>query len=560
MLLRSPWSRLACLGLVFPLTGFGMLAACSSAADSSMQSADLSNTTKRNDAGDAGTGAGDGGTAEARTAAHLTAIESNATELASFLAGVPKGGDLHHHLSGAVYAETYLGWAATAKDCLETATGDYYLSIDDGCSYAGDVAIPASAAALYTQTVEAMSMLNFVASSTETGHDHFFATFDKYGEMSGTAHHGVSLADVSTRAASENELYIEPMLTSNGAAEDLGTSTWTADHGTATMTEADFATFRTQLLAASTWSTAVSAISSDIATTEATSEATLGCSGTAPPAACAVTMRYQEYISRSGAAPAVFAQMVAAYEAAVTEPKLKALNLVGPEDGTTALENYDLQMSMLQYLNGAYAGKSPLRLALHAGELAAAYMPAGYTIGTVDHVQKAVEIAGAARIGHGVDIESEGNAATTLGELAAKKILVEINLSSNTQILGISGTAHPLAKYLAAGVPVALSTDDQGVSRSSMAGEYVRAVTDQKLGYVQLKALSRNSLEYSFLEGDSLYTDFGSLTPTAACADASDTTTTGSPSAACQTFLTANPRAGLEWELERRYRVFESQF
>jgi adenosine deaminase len=35
-------------------------------------------------------------------------------------------------------------------------------------------------------------------------------------------------------------------------------------------------------------------------------------------------------------------------------------------------------------------------------------------------------------------------------------------------------------------VPVALATDDEGVSRSSMAGEYVRAVTDQKLGYLDL--------------------------------------------------------------------------
>jgi hypothetical protein len=274
-----------------------------------------------------------------------------------------------------------------------------------------------------------------------------------------------------------------------------------------------------------------------------------------------VTTRYQEYISRSGAAPAVFAEMLAAYESAITEPKLKALNLVGPEDGATALANYDLQMSMLQYLNGVYATTSPLRLALHAGELAAAYMPTGYTIPTVDHVQKAVEIAGATRIGHGVDIEHESAPATVLAELAAKKILVEICLSSNAQILLIDGTAHPLSAYLAAGVPVALATDDQGVSRSSMAGEYVRAVTDQKLGYLDLKTLSRNSLEYSFLDGASLYTDFASLTPVTACADAGDTTGTGdTPTAACQQYLTANPRAGLEWELERRYRVFEAQF
>jgi adenosine deaminase len=207
-----------------------------------------------------------------------------------------------------------------------------------------------------------------------------------------------------------------------------------------------------------------------------------------------------------------------------------------------------------------YAGQSTLRLALHAGELAAAYMPSGYVISTIDHVQKAVEIAGANRIGHGVDIEQESAPSTVMSELAAKKILVEICLSSNAQILLISGSAHPLAQYMAAGVPVALATDDQGVSRSSMAGEYVRAVTDQNLGYLDLKALSRNSLEYSFLPGASLFADLSSLTIVPACADATDTSSTTTPTAACEAFLSANARAEVQWELERRYRVFESAY
>jgi hypothetical protein len=325
------------------------------------------------------------------------------------------------------------------------------------------------------------------------------------------------------------------------------------------MTASDFDAFRAALLASSTWASAVSAITTDIANTESGAKSTLGCSGASPPPACDIATRYQVYISRSGAAPAVFAQMVAAYEAAEVEPRLVALNLVGPEDGTTALKNYDLQMAMLQYLSGVYAGQSPLRLALHAGELAAQYMPSGYTIPAVDHVQKAVEIAGAERIGHGVDIAQESASATVLSELAAKKILVEVCLSSNAQILLVSGTAHPLAQYRAAGVPVALATDDQGVSRSSMAGEYVRAVTDQKLGYLDLKELSRNSLEYSFLPGASLFGDFASLTLVSACADATDASST-TPTAACAAYLSANPRAQVQWELEQRYRLFESAY
>jgi hypothetical protein len=498
-------------------------------------------------------------TPEENAAAHMSAIAGDPAQLAAFLTQMPKGGDLHHHLSGAVYAETYLGWAATANDCIETATGAYYLSLDS-CGYSGDVPIPASTTPLYTQAVEAMSMLNFVATPSATGHDHFFATFDLFGALSGTAYHAASLADVLTRAASENEVYIEAMLTSNATAEDLGTSTWSAANGTAAMTASDFASFRTALLASATWASAVSALTTDVANTESGAQAALGCSGASPPAACGITTRYEAYISRSGAAPAVFAQMVAAYEAAKAEPRLVALNLVGPEDGAAALANYDLQMSMLQYLSGVYAGQSTLRLALHAGELASEYMPSGYTIPAVDHVQKAVEIAGADRIGHGVDIEQESAGEAVMSELAAKKILVEICLSSNAQILLVSGTAHPLAKYMDAGVPVALATDDEGVSRSSMTGEYIRAVTDQNLGYRDLKALSRNSLEYSFLPGASLFADFSSLTIAPACADGTDTSSTTTPSAGCEAYLSANARAKAQWELERRYRVFESAY
>lgn len=496
---------------------------------------------------------------EQNTAAHMTAIEGNATELAAFLKQMPKGGDLHNHLSGAVYAETYLGWAAKAKDCIETSSGEYDLAID-GCSYAGDVPIPASTAPLYTQAVEAMSMLNFVATPAQDGHDHFFATFAKFGEMSGPPNHAASLADLLTRAAGENQVYIELMLTSNSTAEAMGANTWADAKGAAPMTASDFASFRATLLASPSWSTAVSFVTSDIANTESGAHAALGCSGANPPAACGIALRYEEYISRSGVAPAVFAQMVAAYEAAKVEPRLVALNLVGAEDAGAALANYDLQMSMLQYLNGVYAGQSPLRLSLHAGELAAAYMPSGYSISAIDHVQKAVEVAGAHRIGHGVDIEQESAPPTVMSELAAKKILVEICLTSNADILLVSGAAHPLSKYLAAGVPVALGTDDEGVSRSSMTGEYIRAVTDQKLGYLELKALSRNSLEYSFLPGASLFADFSSLTIAPACADATDTSSTTTPTAACATYLSGNARAKAQWELERRYRVFESAF
>ncbi len=48
-------------------------------------------------------------------------------------------------------------------------------------------------------------------------------------------------------------------------------------------------------------------------------------------------------------------------------------------------------------------------------------------------------------------------------------------------------------------MPFVLSTDDEGVSRIDLTNEYLRAVTEQGLGYADLKAAARASLEYSFL-------------------------------------------------------------
>jgi len=35
---------------------------------------------------------------------------------------MPKGGDLHSHLSGAVYAESYIAWAAEDGVCVNRTT------------------------------------------------------------------------------------------------------------------------------------------------------------------------------------------------------------------------------------------------------------------------------------------------------------------------------------------------------------------------------------------------------------------------------------------------------
>jgi adenosine deaminase len=77
--------------------------------------------------------------------------------------------------------------------------------------------------------------------------------------------------------------------------------------------------------------------------------------------------------------------------------------------------------------------------------------------------------------------------------------MVEINLTSNDVILGVAAPYHPLPLYMAAHVPVALSTDDEGVSRIELTDEYTRAALEFHLSYADLKQMARTSVEHSFL-------------------------------------------------------------
>jgi len=99
-----------------------------------------------------------------------------------------------------------------------------------------------------------------------------------------------------------------------------------------------------------------------------------------------------------------------------------------------------------------------------------------------------------------VDVMHENGVNALLKDMATKHVLVEIALSSNDLILGVKGANHPLRTYLNHKVPVALVTDDPGVSRSTMTLEYRKAVEEHGLDYRTLKQIARNSLQYAFAD------------------------------------------------------------
>jgi hypothetical protein len=395
---------------------------------------------------------------------------------------MPKGGDLHNHLSGAIYAEIYLRWAADDGLCVAVAT----LSIVDGPCVATAGRLPAVEVihdgVLFGQVVDALSMRHWDASLN--GHDHFFATFGKMGPVSSRT--GDMLAEVTARAAAEHVSYLELMVTPDDGAG--------AARGIAAGWDPDFARQRDTLLAAGFRDAVVGAVRARLDRAEARRRELLQCATARPDAGCNITVRYIYSVARANAPQMVFGQMLAGFELAAAEPRMVSLSLVQPEDDPIAVRDFSLHMSMLDYLHRQYPA---VRITLHAGELVEGLVPPE---ALRFHVRESVRIGHASRIGHGASVMYEDDAPALLREMASKKILVEIGLSSSDSILGIKGSRHPLRSYLKYGVPVALVTDDAGVSRSTLTLEYRRAVEEQGLDYRTLKRLARNSIAYSFAD------------------------------------------------------------
>jgi adenosine deaminase len=492
--------------------------------------------------------------------AYRQAVSEGSPALRTFLASFPKGADLHVHLSGAVYAESFLRDAGADGLCLNPAT----LSFNQGACPAP--AKPDCAAALipasqfprvtcaadqdvYDRLIDFLSMRSFVPSSGISGHDQFFATFARFPSLTQN-HTGEWVDEVGSRAAAQNQQYLELMETPPHSNADAisATMAWNPD----------MASLRDNLIKAGLFNE-VDAGRADARDAEAQRKQIEHCDTPAQAApACQVEIRYIYQIARANPPVRVFARTLLGFETIektieAHEPGFVGINFVQPEDGYISMHDYTLQMEMLEYLHGIYPN---VHITLHAGELVLGLVPPE---GLRFHIRQAVELGHAERIGHGVDISYEDNASQLLKEMADKHIMIEINLSSNEGILGVKGAAHPFPLYMKAHVPVALSTDDEGVSRIDLTNEYVRAAIDYHLTYADLKRLARTGLEHNFLAGASLWARQDDFT-TAAAACKGQTLGGDKPTSGCAAFLDANEKAKAQWELESRFRAFDAKF
>ena len=484
-------------------------------------------------------------TSEQRTSRYLESVRKRPPLLLAFLREMPKGGDLHNHLDGAIYAEDLIDFAAMDNLCIDRTTSRLIAPSCDSCeSYTAKPAIRCAYAdhVLYNQTIDAWSMRNW-RPGDESGHDHFFATFEKFG-MASHGHVGDGVAAAANRAGQDHLQYVEFMHTADGGqAAQLASKVGWSD---------DFGKMREGLLAAGLKDVAA-ATSKKLEADEARAHAVMKCGTEEAGPGCNVTVRFLYQVLRGLPHEVVFAQILLGFELASSDPRFVGLNLVMPEDWYVPLHDFNQHMAMLDYLHGIYP---KVHISLHAGEIAMGLVPPE---DLTFHIRASIEKGHAERIGHGVAVMNEKDPIGLLKEMAARNVLVEIGLTSNDMILGVTGDDHPLPIYMRYGVPVAISTDDEGVARSDMTHEYLRAVQGYNLSYAELKRVARQSLEHSFLPGESLWAETKlAFRPNGACAG--DAAGGEKPSRGCERFLNSSERARVQWKLEGEFGKFEKKF
>lgn len=137
----------------------------------------------------------------------------------------------------------------------------------------------------------------------------------------------------------------------------------------------------------------------------------------------------------------------------------------------------------------AEAKAAGLRLTAHAGE-------SGGPIEGPASIWAAINI-GAERIGHGLTAEFDPELMQILAE---RQIPIEINVTSNIRTgCCPSFDEHPLRRYFDAGLMVTLNSDDPPMFGSNLLEEYLLAHTHYGFTLDQLRELSANAVEASFL-------------------------------------------------------------
>ena len=434
---------------------------------------------------------------------YFESIKGNHAALRQFFTAMPKGGDVHNHLTGSAYAETYFELAAKKGMYVNPETGRLYaqkpmevetiqLSKDMDDLHNHRMAL-----------IDKWSIRNFQPYKYPLGPDeYFFGTFGLLSALTGNVENlAYLMRELKLRAVKENVQYLEVMATSPSVPADcfLGEDDYKTydEQLKACVKKGDYDAARVLLtdIIGKFDDNATKAVSDYVDFVGHLDELSNPSKNHLGVDTNNLVCRYQGYSSRGGEPLKVFAQLYVVHKACAEESNnlLVGCNIVAAENGEKSMLYYRLHMEMF----AALATKFPkVPTSLHAGELT---LGLGRPEHLTYHIRQAVNTAKAHRIGHGVDLPFEQDSDELLKVMKKNEIPVEINLTSNEFILGVKDAEHPISLYRKAEVPLMLCTDDPGILRTSLTEQYTLAALRYGFSYGEMKEFAFNAISYSFL-------------------------------------------------------------
>ncbi len=421
---------------------------------------------------------------------YLAKIRGDKTALRDFLRQMPKGAELHSHLSGTASPDRLLELAAQSQRYryfLRVPAGAY--APDDPEAYAF-VAVPRGGEVPKEENATFLPVANLLNPQTDEQRQQlaayrramtispdepnpiavfFNAIFGRNDTVTGDAEIVEKLlADVVEQSHRERLSYIEIMFTPFPKPIGAG----------------DDEEYKVLNLA-----TAREYLNSLLAVVERANRKF--------PESERVVVRFLLSFPRTR--PKLFTQLPIAFQLAsgsdLVARAIAGINLVGneysddPKIGQEIAEPNAIE-DFIQSLRRVYPA---VRLSMHAGE----------NTKWDWHIRDSI-LMGAERIGHGVNLAlSPQPDPPEVALMRRQGILIEACLTSNHLLLKIPFDRHPFLKYLRSGIPVSLNTDNTGVFGIDMTEEYARAVESHPdLTWRELKQMARFSLEHAFVEDD----------------------------------------------------------
>ncbi|QNK63484.1 adenosine deaminase [Pedobacter sp. PAMC26386] len=428
---------------------------------------------------------------------YLEKIRNNPAKLTAFFSQMPKGGDLHHHYSGSVYAETFINHIIQKDYFINRETLEVSAkapSNDEKWAKLSVIEKEGQLGEYKFRLLQKWSVKDYNNVSIPSDKQ-FFETFSHF-DIASEDDMDSGLLEIKERAIKEHVSYIETMLSSAkcGKTEDLSLRfnpqfqlLQTQKNGQKCKVLLD--TLYNELIKKDIISCAdnfsvntVNKLHNSLRIDDEN-----------------FTMRYQTYTVRILEASDVFKRLLIAFDAASKDPLIVGVNILAPENNDIAMRDYWLHMQMFKYCHSKYPS---VKYAMHAGEL---------TLGLVKpeeltwHINAAVRDAGASRIGHGVDMPYESDSYGLLNYMKEKEVAVEINLFSNEFILKVKGDRHPVTLYKEFKVPIVIGSDDAGVLRTNLTEQYVLLASRYpEFTYEDIKRIVYNSINYSFIKEPSV--------------------------------------------------------